>query len=54
MSKRDNKITNDVSVKKRRKSRWEGSEKTKCFLPGMPTQLPSNLSPLEEESYLSN
>ncbi|KAK8729427.1 hypothetical protein OTU49_008468 [Cherax quadricarinatus] len=38
--------------KRRRKSRWQGDEKDKTFIPGMPTVLPSNMSKDQEEAYL--
>jgi hypothetical protein len=42
--------------KRKKKSRWasstDGSEKT--FIPGMPTILPSNLNPDQQEAYLGN
>ncbi|CAB0037209.1 unnamed protein product [Trichogramma brassicae] len=38
--------------RKRRKSRWGGSEHEKIFIPGMPTVLPTNLTPEQEKAYL--
>lgn len=42
--------------KRKKKSRWaslnDGNEKT--FIPGMPTILPSNLNPDQQEAYLGN
>lgn len=38
--------------KKRRKTRWGGSEHDKTFIPGMPTVLPTNLTPEQEKAYL--
>lgn len=42
--------------KRKKKSRWasstDGSEKT--FIPGMPTILPSNLNPDQQQAYLGN
>jgi hypothetical protein len=38
--------------RKRRKSRWGGSEHEKTFIPGMPTVLPTNLTPEQEKAYL--
>ncbi|CAL4088135.1 unnamed protein product, partial [Meganyctiphanes norvegica] len=38
--------------KRRRKSRWQGDEKDKTFIPGMPTVLPANMSNEQEEAYL--
>ena len=48
-------LSNSGGEKKRkRKSRWassnDGNEKT--FIPGMPTILPSNLNPDQQEAYL--
>ncbi|XP_051153230.1 splicing factor 1-like [Leptopilina boulardi] len=38
--------------RKKRKSRWGGSEHDKTFIPGMPTVLPTNLTPEQEQAYL--
>lgn len=38
--------------RKRRKTRWSGSEHDKTFIPGMPTVLPTNLTPEQERAYL--
>jgi len=38
--------------KKRKKTRWSGSEHDKTFIPGMPTVLPTNLTPEQEKAYL--
>lgn len=38
--------------RKRRKTRWGGSEHDKTFIPGMPTVLPTNLTPEQERAYL--
>ncbi|KRG00100.1 uncharacterized protein Dwil_GK27162 [Drosophila willistoni] len=38
--------------KRKRKSRWGGSENDKTFIPGMPTILPSTLDPAQQEAYL--
>lgn len=38
--------------KKRKKTRWGGSEHDKTFIPGMPTVLPTNLTPEQERAYL--
>jgi len=40
--------------KRKRKSRWGGSENDKTFIPGMPTILPSTLDPAQQEAYLGN
>lgn len=42
----------DDERKRKRKSRWQGDEKEKIFIPGMPTVLPPNLSKDQEEAYL--
>ena len=42
----------DTERRRKRKSRWQGDEKEKTFIPGMPTVLPSNLSKEQEEAYL--
>lgn len=45
-----------IEKKRKKKSRWatttDGPEKT--FIPGMPTILPSNLNPDQQEAYLGN
>lgn len=38
--------------KKKRRSRWGGSEHEKIFIPGMPTILPPNLGKEQEAAYL--
>ncbi|XP_028050811.1 splicing factor 1 isoform X1 [Monomorium pharaonis] len=38
--------------RKRKKTRWGGSEHDKTFIPGMPTVLPTNLTPEQEKAYL--
>lgn len=38
--------------KKKKKSRWGGSELEKTFIPGMPTVLPHNLTKEQEEAYI--
>lgn len=38
--------------KRRKKSRWGGTENDKTFIPGMPTILPSTLDPTQQEAYL--
>jgi hypothetical protein len=42
----------DGERKKRKKTRWSGSEHDKTFIPGMPTVLPTNLTPEQEKAYL--
>lgn len=42
----------DDYSKKKRRSRWGGSEHEKIFIPGMPTILPSNLNKDQEQAYL--
>ena len=37
--------------KKKRKSRW-GTEEKKTFIPGMPTTMPPNLSPEQQQAYI--
>ncbi|XP_029177134.1 splicing factor 1-like [Nylanderia fulva] len=46
------KETKDGERKKRKKTRWGGSEHDKTFIPGMPTVLPTNLTPEQEKAYL--
>lgn len=38
--------------RRKRPSRWGGSEHEKIFIPGMPTILPSNLNRDQEYAYL--
>ncbi|XP_061386600.1 splicing factor 1 [Musca vetustissima] len=38
--------------KRRKKSRWGGTENDKTFIPGMPTILPPTLDPKQQEAYL--
>jgi len=37
--------------KKKRKSRW-GTEEKRTFIPGMPTTMPPNLSPDQQQAYI--
>lgn len=46
------KESKDGERKKRKKTRWSGSEHDKTFIPGMPTVLPTNLTPEQEKAYL--
>lgn len=41
----------DGERKKKRKSRW-GTEEKKTFIPGMPTTMPPNLSPEQQQAYI--
>lgn len=50
-SKQDKELK-DGERKKRKKTRWSGSEHDKTFIPGMPTVLPTNLTPEQERAYL--
>lgn len=38
--------------KKKRKSRW-GTEEKRTFIPGMPTTMPPNLSPEQQQAYIA-
>lgn len=38
--------------KRKRKSRWVGTEDDKTFIPGMPTMVPMGLSKEQEEAYI--
>ncbi|KYN36808.1 Splicing factor 1 [Trachymyrmex septentrionalis] len=49
---KQDKESKDVERKKRKKTRWSGSEHDKTFIPGMPTVLPTNLTPDQERAYL--
>lgn len=42
----------DYAARKKRRSRWGGSEHDKIFIPGMPTILPMNLNKDQEQAYL--
>lgn len=44
----------DGDGKKKKKSRWGGSENDKTFIPGMPTILPATLDSHQQEAYLGN
>lgn len=39
--------------KKKRGSRWEGTESDRAFIPGMPTTIPTNMSKDQEKAYLT-
>ena len=41
----------DGERKKKRRSRW-GTEEKKTFIPGMPTTMPPNLSPEQQQAYI--
>lgn len=49
---KQDKESKDIERKKRKKTRWSGSEHDKTFIPGMPTVLPTNLTPDQERAYL--
>lgn len=38
--------------KRKRKSRWAGTESEKTFIPGMPTVLPAGMTPDQQQAYL--
>uniref|UniRef100_A0A2M4AER0 Branchpoint-bridging protein n=1 Tax=Anopheles triannulatus TaxID=58253 RepID=A0A2M4AER0_9DIPT len=42
----------DASRRRRKKSRWAGGDQEKTFIPGMPTVIPSTLTPDQQEAYL--
>ncbi|XP_075165671.1 splicing factor 1 [Haematobia irritans] len=42
----------ETERKRRKKSRWGGTENDKTFIPGMPTILPPTLDPKQQEAYL--
>ncbi|KRG01535.1 splicing factor 1 isoform X1 [Drosophila mojavensis] len=48
----ENSMDGAAERKRKRKSRWGGTEKDKTFIPGMPTILPSTLDPAQQEAYL--
>ena len=37
---------------RKRRSRWSKAEDDKTYVPGMPTQLPPNLTPAQEKMYI--
>ena len=39
--------------KKKRASRWEGTEQDRAFIPGMPTTVPPNMTKDQEKAYLT-
>lgn len=41
----------DGERKRKRRSRW-GTEEKKTFIPGMPTTMPPNLSPEQQQAYI--
>lgn len=46
-------LASDANDRKRKKkSRWGGSDLEKTFIPGMPTVLPHNLTKEQEEAYI--
>lgn len=45
-------LGSDDERKKKKRSRWGGSEHEKIFIPGMPTILPPNLGKEQEQAYL--
>ena len=50
-SSRDEDGTRDER-KRKRKSRWGNSETDRVIIPGLPTVLPSNITPEQEKTYL--
>uniref|UniRef100_A0A2M4CH87 Branchpoint-bridging protein n=1 Tax=Anopheles darlingi TaxID=43151 RepID=A0A2M4CH87_ANODA len=42
----------DAARRRRKKSRWAGGDQEKTFIPGMPTVIPSTLTPDQQEAYL--
>jgi splicing factor 1 len=38
--------------KRKRKSRWGNSDTDRVIIPGLPTVLPSNITPEQEKTYL--
>ncbi|CAG7816438.1 unnamed protein product [Allacma fusca] len=65
MNKRDNDDSNDSfgngsggddsrgRDRRRKRSRWMGSTDEKAVIPGMPTILPSDLPPDQQEAYIA-
>lgn len=47
-------IEEETERRRRKKSRWGGTENDKTFIPGMPTILPPTLDPKQQEAYLGN
>lgn len=52
LSKRESSSSDANDRKRKKKSRWGGSELEKTFIPGMPTVLPHNLTKEQEEAYI--
>lgn len=50
--KRESEDQDTDRKKKKRKSRW-GTEDKKTYIPGMPTTLPPNLTPEQQEAYVT-
>lgn len=46
--------TGDPERKRKRRSRWMGSEDEKAVFPGMPTILPPGIAPEKAEAYIGN
>lgn len=40
--------------RRKKKSRWAGTENEKTFIPGMPTILPAGMTPDQQQAYLGN
>ncbi|XP_074598503.1 splicing factor 1 [Brevipalpus obovatus] len=51
-SDNSNDSSSEPRRKRTRKSRWGGDENDKVIIPGMPTVLPTNLTPEQEKIYL--
>lgn len=45
-------VEDGTDRKKRKRSRWGGTENDKTFIPGMPTILPPTLDSAQQEAYL--
>lgn len=41
-----------IERKRKKKSRWAGTESEKTFIPGMPTVLPAGMTPDQQQAYL--
>ncbi|XP_022176282.1 splicing factor 1 [Myzus persicae] len=52
LNKRESSGSDANDRKRKKKSRWGGSDLEKTFIPGMPTVLPHNLTKEQEEAYI--
>lgn len=48
----NNSDSGDGTRKRKKKSRWAGTDNEKIFIPGMPTILPAGMTQDQQEAYL--